>query len=75
MLAYAGLDGADRGAPVLEVGAGTGKATLALAERGLAVTCLEPDPRMAAVLRSNAAERAGLLRPCDTRRVRIRPYQ
>ena len=34
----------------VEVGAGTGKATLALASRGIALTCLEPDARMAAVL-------------------------
>lgn len=37
--------------PVLEVGAGTGKATAAFAARGADLTCLEPDPRMAAVLR------------------------
>src|ERR1700692_2225964 len=34
----------------LEVGAGTGKATVAFAERGVSLTCLEPDPRMAAAL-------------------------
>ena len=34
----------------LEVGAGTGKATRLFAGRGLAVTALEPDPAMAAVL-------------------------
>jgi hypothetical protein len=39
--------------PALEVGAGTGKATVALAARGLELTCLEPDPRMAARLRRN----------------------
>jgi SAM-dependent methyltransferase len=43
-------------APVLEIGAGTGKATVALAARGLPVTCLEPDPRMAAVLRRNTRD-------------------
>ncbi len=37
--------------PVLEVGAGTGKATAAFAAHGADLTCLEPDPRMAAVLR------------------------
>jgi SAM-dependent methyltransferase len=46
VLAFAALDGA----PALEVGAGTGKATVAFAERGVAVTCLEPDERMAALL-------------------------
>ncbi|HWS39555.1 MAG TPA: class I SAM-dependent methyltransferase [Actinoplanes sp.] len=37
--------------PVLEVGAGTGKATAAFAAHGADLTCLEPDNRMAAVLR------------------------
>jgi SAM-dependent methyltransferase len=46
VLDYARLDGA----PVVEVGAGTGKASLALAARNLSLTCVEPDPRMAAVL-------------------------
>jgi len=36
---------------VLEVGAGTGKATGALARRGLEIVALEPDPAMAAVAR------------------------
>lgn len=40
------------GARVLEVGAGTGKATRLLAERGLLVTALEPDPAMAALARA-----------------------
>lgn len=35
----------------VEVGAGTGKATHAFASRGVAVTALEPDPGMCAVLR------------------------
>lgn len=35
----------------LEVGAGTGKATLAFAERGLRITAIEPDHDMAAVLK------------------------
>ncbi|WP_433793860.1 class I SAM-dependent methyltransferase [Actinoplanes sp. CA-252034] len=37
--------------PVLEVGAGTGKATALFAARDIDLTCLEPDSRMAAVLR------------------------
>lgn len=37
--------------PVLEVGAGTGKATAAFVAHGADLTCLEPDARMAAVLR------------------------
>jgi SAM-dependent methyltransferase len=43
------------GAQVLEVGAGTGKATCLLADRGLSLTALEPDPAMAAVARRNCA--------------------
>ena len=51
VLDHAQLDGA----PVLEVGAGTGKASLGFARRGLALTCLEPDARMAEVLVRNCA--------------------
>ncbi|MEV0616546.1 methyltransferase domain-containing protein [Nonomuraea sp. NPDC050404] len=36
--------------PVLEVGAGTGKATTVFATRGVDLTCIEPDARMAAAL-------------------------
>src|SRR5437763_10771736 len=36
---------------VVEPGAGTGKATEAFAARGVPVTCVEPDPAMARVLR------------------------
>ncbi|MGV9883469.1 class I SAM-dependent methyltransferase [Streptomyces sp. NPDC003006] len=39
----------------VEIGAGTGKATLPFAARGLPLLCLEPDPRMARVLRRNTA--------------------
>jgi SAM-dependent methyltransferase len=38
------------GRRVLEVGAGTGIATVAFAARGMAMTCVEPDPAMAARL-------------------------
>jgi len=51
VLGYAGPD--DR--PVVEIGAGTGKATVSFAARGLALTCVEPDPRMAQVLRRTIA--------------------
>ena len=40
----------DPAADILEVGAGTGKATIDFAARGVSLTCLEPDPRMAARL-------------------------
>jgi SAM-dependent methyltransferase len=39
----------------VEVGAGTGKATVPFAAAGLSVLCVEPDPRMADVLRANVA--------------------
>jgi SAM-dependent methyltransferase len=51
------IDAADLkpGALVLEVGAGTGKATRMLAARGLAVLALEPSAAMAEVARRNLA--------------------
>ncbi|MGW1072873.1 class I SAM-dependent methyltransferase [Streptomyces sp. NPDC002537] len=51
VLDYARLDGA----PAVEVGAGTGKATLAFAARGIPVTCVEPDPQMVGVLTRRCA--------------------
>jgi SAM-dependent methyltransferase len=51
VLGYAGLGEA----AALEVGAGTGKATVAFAERGVAVTAIEPDEAMARVLRRRVA--------------------
>ncbi|MBL7259054.1 class I SAM-dependent methyltransferase [Paractinoplanes lichenicola] len=41
------------GGPVLEVGSGTGKATRLFARDGVDLTCVEPDARMAEVLRRN----------------------
>jgi SAM-dependent methyltransferase len=41
-------------AGVVDVGAGTGRATLAFADRGARVTAVEPDARMAAVLADRA---------------------
>ncbi|HEX2235304.1 MAG TPA: methyltransferase domain-containing protein [Actinomycetota bacterium] len=52
MLEYARIRA---GARALEIGAGTGKATAALARRGVAILSLEPDARMAAVGRRNCA--------------------
>jgi SAM-dependent methyltransferase len=40
---------------LLEIGCATGIATLPLARRGLAVTCLEPGPELAAAARRNLA--------------------
>lgn len=50
------LAGAGPGDRVLEVGAGTGKATELFAARGVAVTAVEPSPGMAAVLRGKFAD-------------------
>jgi len=45
-----------KGPQVLEVGAGTGKATVGLVARGFEVTCVEPVADMAAVLAERTAE-------------------
>jgi SAM-dependent methyltransferase len=45
---------------VLEVGAGTGKATVLFAERGFEMLCLEPHPALAAVLARNCAPFPGV---------------
>ncbi len=52
--------GLEPGARLLEVGCGTGKATRPLAERGFAITCLEPGPHLADVAAANLAEFAGV---------------
>ncbi len=49
------IAGLTPGARLLEIGCGTGKATLPLARRGLAITCLEPGPNLAAQARRNLA--------------------
>jgi SAM-dependent methyltransferase len=53
VLAYAGLAAGDR---VLEIGAGTGKATRVFVAHGADMVCLEPDPEMARILRSVCPE-------------------
>lgn len=50
------LTGTPEGGHALEVGAGTGRATTALGERGLQVTALEPSSPMAAVARRRCAD-------------------
>ncbi|MGC9666991.1 class I SAM-dependent methyltransferase [Planosporangium sp. 12N6] len=45
----------------LEVGAGTGKATLAFAARGVGITAVEPDAAMAAVLARRASGRSDVV--------------
>jgi trans-aconitate methyltransferase len=44
------------GRDVVEVGAGTGKATVLFGVRDLEMTCVEPDPQMAAVLAENTRQ-------------------
>jgi SAM-dependent methyltransferase len=50
LVALAGLDGSQ---PVLDIGAGTGKATVLFAQRGIPVVAIEPDANMAAVAARN----------------------
>lgn len=50
------IAGLYRGAKVLEIGCGTGKATLSMAERGLDITAIELGHRLAAVARRNLSE-------------------
>jgi SAM-dependent methyltransferase len=52
LVAYAGLEPGSR---VLEIGCGTGQATLPLAQRGLAVVCVELGTGLAAVARRKLA--------------------
>jgi SAM-dependent methyltransferase len=49
------LGGLAPGSRLLEIGCGTGQATIPLAERGFAVTAVELGPQMAAVARQNLA--------------------
>jgi SAM-dependent methyltransferase len=53
VIEFAGV--APRDLHALEVGAGTGKATVVFAARGVRIRALEPDPAMAAVARRNCA--------------------
>ncbi len=55
------LLGLDEGNRVADLGAGTGRAALALAARGLRVTAVEPDPAMAAVARAQGARKGGAI--------------
>lgn len=48
------------GGAALEIGAGTGKATVPIARSGLSVVALEPSPPMAHVLRRETAELSGV---------------
>ncbi len=55
------LAGLKRGERVLEVGAGTGKATMMFAKRGIHVLAVEPSQEMAAVARRNCSPYEGVL--------------
>src|SRR3989337_4360405 len=50
------LAGLQPGASLLEIGCGTGRATLPLARRGFRVTCVELGENLAAVARRNLAD-------------------
>lgn len=54
------LAGLEAGSPVLEVGAGTGKATAMFAARGMRVLAVEPSAEMAAVARRTCAAYDGV---------------
>lgn len=57
VLAFAALAPGER---VLEIGAGTGKATLGFARRGCRLVCLEPGERLAALLRERCRDQPGV---------------
>jgi len=54
------ITGMDSGAPVLEIGCGTGQATRSLASLGLSVTAVEPGAGMAALARQRLAPFGGV---------------
>jgi SAM-dependent methyltransferase len=64
VLRFAGGDGSRLRA--LEVGAGTGKATVAFAVRGLAIVAIEPSAAMAAVARRNCKPFPNVRLECTT---------
>lgn len=57
VIAFAAIEPPER---ILEVGAGTGKATVMFAARGFGVLAIEPSPEMAALARRNCAPYAGV---------------
>jgi 16S rRNA (adenine1518-N6/adenine1519-N6)-dimethyltransferase len=61
----AGLAGVGPGDHVVEVGAGLGSLTLALAETGAAVTAVEVDDHLVTVLRQVVVDRPGVTVVCD----------
>ena len=63
LVSLSGIAACDR---ILEIGCGTGLATLPLARRGYAMSCLEPGPRLASIARKNLAEFSGIDVACET---------
>jgi SAM-dependent methyltransferase len=55
------MDGLEANDSVVEIGAGTGIATVPLADRGLRVTALEPAPAMAALLKAKVGPRVKVI--------------
>ncbi len=49
------LSGISSGSRILEIGCGTGQATIPLARRGFSILCLEPGPSLARIARRNLA--------------------
>ena len=71
IIAYAGLAANAR---ILEVGCGTGQATLPLARRGFALDCIEPGAQMIAIARANLADFPAVTLTCaDFERFRAAP--
>jgi SAM-dependent methyltransferase len=54
------IAGLNRGDPVVELGSGTGIATLPLVERGLSVTCVEPGTEMSSIARQKLTGQQGV---------------
>lgn len=52
----ASYTGLAEGARILEIGCGTGQATLPVARRGYAIDCVEPGAQMAKIARANLAD-------------------
>ncbi|HIF97346.1 MAG TPA: class I SAM-dependent methyltransferase [Myxococcales bacterium] len=63
LLSLSGISPSDR---ILEIGCGTGQATLPFAQRGYTMSCLEPGPRLASIARGNLAEFSDIGVVCET---------
>ena len=63
LLSLSGISPSDR---ILEIGCGTGQATLPFAQRGYTMSCLEPGPRLASIARGNLADFSDIGVVCET---------